>query len=589
MINGRIMINIDSILDNQAPKLRRRPLIKKFASFILKRLLHADRINNALETYGNKQGWDFLDDILENVLQISYTMNQREFENIPEHGRLIIVANHPFGSFDGLLLLQMVSKIRKDVKVVTNELLYLLDPLRPLFLPVDNMRGNVTQDQLDNIEAWLKKDGVVIFFPAGEVSRTSPSGVRDTKWRPGFLKFAYQTQSPVLPIFVAGKNSKIFYMTSMVSKPLSTLLLVNEMFKNVNCVVPLKIGEMVPFDEILKLELSHWDKAQLFRKHVYRLAKSKPPVFKTTKAIAHPEKRRDLNKALDQHEYLGDFAKTKRIFLVNYEPDSPIMRELGRCREIAFREVGEGTGHRRDLDQYDQYYQHLILWDKENLDIVGAYRMGRAGHILKTQPDQESPLYCQTLFQFDKSFYSKLEVGVELGRSFVLPKYWGRRSLDYLWFGLGAYIQKYPELEYFFGPVSISQALSKPARDILVYFYHNYFGDAHSPVHARTPYVYDSENIEECQHLFELNNYTADFKVLKTRLEHLGFNVPTLYRQYSELCEAGGVKFLDFGIDPNFGYCIDGFLALEISKIREQKRKRYLDVWKPEKIQAEAV
>ncbi len=148
------------------------------------------------------------------------------------------------------------------------------------------------------------------------------------------------------------------------------------------------------------------------------------------------------------------------------------MQEIGRLREIAFRTVGEGTGEKRDLDHFDQHYRHLILWDEDDLEIAGAYRIGE-GHRRNREPDY--PLYSESLFQYSEQMETIFAAGVELGRSFVQPRYWGKRSLDYLWYGIGAYLRRHPEVRYLFGPVSLSQSYPKRARDLLVWFYRHYF------------------------------------------------------------------------------------------------------------------
>ena len=132
------------------------------------------------------------------------------------------------------------------------------------------------------------------------------------------------------------------------------------------------------------------------------------------------------------------------------------MREIGRLREIAFRAVGEGTDKRRDTDKHDKAYFHLILWDNEAMEIVGAYRLGCAQTL--TQNSDGNQLYSASLFEYQPDMVRYFEQGLELGRSFVQPKYWGKRALDYLWMGIGAFIEQNQQYRYLFGPVSLSDA-----------------------------------------------------------------------------------------------------------------------------------
>jgi hypothetical protein len=174
-----------------------------------------------------------------------------------------------------------------------------------------------------------------------------------------------------------------------------------------------------------------------------------------------------------------------------------------------------------------------------------------------------------------------LKQGIELGRSFVQPKYWGKRSLDYLWQGIGSYLSKNPDVKYLYGPVSMSNDLPKAAKDLLVYFFTLYFGsfdefESRALAVSKHPYRLSDDLLDSLSQHFSGFNYKEDFKVLKHILANMGCSVPTLYKQYSELCEPGGIKFLGFGVDPNFGNCVDGLIMVDVSKIKKKKRKRYI-------------
>ena len=169
-----------------------------------------------------------------------------------------------------------------------------------------------------------------------------------------------------------------------------------------------------------------------------------------------------------------------------------------------------------------------------------------------------------------------LAQGLELGRSFVQPKYWGKRSLDYLWYGIGAFIRKYPKYRYLFGPVSISNSMPKAAKELMVYFYKLYFGGQQMLAPSRSPFALSQSVVEQLKPQFCGDDYKADFAQLKYLLANMGCSIPTLYKQYSELTEQGGVQFLDFGIDVDFADCIDGLVLLDIKKLKAKKRKRYL-------------
>jgi hypothetical protein len=166
--------------------------------------------------------------------------------------------------------------------------------------------------------------------------------------------------------------------------------------------------------------------------------------------------------------------------------------------------------------------------------------------------------------------------GIELGRSFVQPKYWGKRSLDYLWYGIGAYLKKNPDVRYLFGPVSLSNSYPKTAKDLIVWFYQHYYSDQENLANAYTPYRINADVQSQLDQFFVGNDIKADFKKLKEQLDYFGATVPTLYKQYTELCEEGGVRFMDFGVDADFNYCVDGLVMVDLHHIKEKKRERYM-------------
>lgn len=567
------MFTVDQVIQTNYPALDQKPWLAKPVKGMLRHLLHERDMLDFAERYPHLDGLDFVEKVLE-YFNFGYKISDKEKARIPATGRVVIIANHPIGSLDGLALIKLIAEVRSDVKAVANELLMHLGPLQKMLLPVNNMAGNTPKQNLKNIDRHLEGEGAVIIFPAGEVSRFGPTGVKDTRWRTGFLRMAQNTQSPVLPMFVSGRNSAWFYSASMLYKPLSTALLVKEMFRQQNKDVTVRVGEPIPYESYSGLNLPLRDQVKVFKKHLYRIAKGRKGIFKTFAAIAHPESRAELKRAVEACERLGETADGKQIYLYRYIESSPIMREIGRLREISFRAVGEGTGERRDIDQYDAYYLHLVLWDKEDLELVGAYRLADTRQIVEQRGIEG--LYTHSLFNFDQEMDQYLPQGLELGRSFVQPRYWGKRSLDYLWYGIGAYIVKYPGYRYMFGPVSISNSFPKPARDLLVYFYTLYFGSAQSIARSRNPYGIAQETQQTLEATFTGDNYKEDFTQLKYLLANMGLSVPTLYKQYTEIAEQGGVNFLDFGVDPDFADCVDGLVLVDIQKLKPKKRDRYL-------------
>ena len=566
------MFRVDDVVAQNLPTLNDKPWLAKPVKAALRGLLHEKEFLDFEQRYPHLTGLDFVEQVL-NMFNISYSVRDSERESIPSTGRVVIIANHPIGSLDGLALIKMVADIRRDVKVVVNSLLMNIKPLSPMLLPVNNMGGKTPKENLQAIHEHLAQDSAIIVFPAGEVSRIRPAGVRDTKWHSGFLKFAHAAKAPIVPVYIKAKNSAAFYGVSMMYKPASTLLLVNEMFKQQQKDIPMRIGKQIPFDSYHGMPLDIKTKTKLFKKHLYRLKKNKADIFQTQSAIAPIEDRKVLKKAIKQCEYLGTTQDGKGIYLHRAVENDPIMREVGVLREIAFRMVGEGSNLRRDIDKYDSHYFHLILWDNEELEIVGAYRLADTQAVLEQQG--LSGLYTHSLFELTEQMSPYLTQGLELGRSFVQPKYWGKRSLDYLWYGIGAFLQKYPHYRYLFGPVTMSNALPQSAKELLVYFYQLYFGADRDIAPSRSPFTLNQPAMEQLKSQFVGDDYKADFAKLKHLLANMGTSVPTLYKQYSELTEAGGVKFIDFGVDKDFNDCIDGLVLLDITQLKRKKRERY--------------
>ena len=566
------MISVDAVIDEQFPKISKgNPRIKRTLSALLKYLFHEAEFKQFEKDFPYVQGLDFIEKGLD-YFDFGYAVSALDKERIPVSGRVVIISNHPIGSLDGLALLKLVSEVRSDVKVIANELLYAIKPLRSLLLPVDNMSGKRNRkENLQAIHSHLSGEGAVIIFPAGEVSRFSPAGIRDGRWRNGFIKFASKAKAPILPVHINARNSVFFYALSLLAKPLSTLWLIREMFKQNNRTVRVTIGPAIEADVYEKLPLTAPAKVRLFKKHIYKLGRRKrggePCFMPVAQAVAHPEDRQELRRAIRKCDHLGSTRDGMEIYCYQYSGDCTVMREIGRLREVSFRAVGEGTGRRRDVDSFDAYYDHIVLWDENQLELVGAYRLKRV-----TDLGDGQTLYSESIFEYQIPYAEEyFECGAELGRSFVQPRYWGRNGLDYLWQGLGTYLRRYPEVRYLFGPVSLSDSLPRAAKDLLIQFYQRHFPATQPWANANSPY-----KSELTETVFSGDDYRAEFAQLKDQLAAMGCAVPTLYKQYTELCDEGGVSFTAFNVDPDFADCIDGLVLVDLQKMKPARRKRYL-------------
>ncbi|MBN2647907.1 MAG: lysophospholipid acyltransferase family protein [Thiotrichales bacterium] len=571
------MLHIEQAIRAKWPSLQKKPAYPLIIK-LLKKLLHEQEINDFIQANQHLRGFAFLDQVL-NHFEFSYQVNSEQLKRLPADGRVLIVANHPLGSLDGLALLKLVRSVRSDVRIVANDLLTNIDPLQELFLPLDNLSRNPKKTVFKAILQALEQEQAVIIFPAGEVSRIRPTGVKDGLWKTGFLKLAAKSQAPVLPILIDARNSALFYALSTLYKPLGTLLLVQEMFNKKTQQIEFHIGKPIAAKTLTSAPQSGKILANQFRKHLYHLGKPKKlkrqPFLPTLETLAHPMDRKALRNAILQGELLGETHDHKKIYLFSYDANSPVMHEIGRLRELTFRSVEEGTGKALDLDYYDAFYEHLVLWDEEEWELVGAYRLGQAYLTQQARNKQSHEIYSASLFEFLPKMESYLPHCLELGRSFVQPKYWGMRSLDYLWFGIGAYLKKHPHLRYMFGPVSLSNAYPQTAKELILGFYLQQFGDYRSLVKAKQPFELTPASQAIAEETFK-GEYNESLKKLNALLALEGVKLPTLFKQYAELCDDRGCHFIDFNVDPLFADCVDAFIFVEIEKIKAKKRQRYL-------------
>lgn len=246
---------------------------------------------------------------------------------------------------------------------------------------------------------------------------------------------------------------------------------------------------------------------------------------------------------------------TFELFCTKHDEIPALMYEIGRQREITFREVGEGSNKCIDLDTFDQTYDHLIIWDHMHNHLVGAYRIGNGKDLLKGTSIEA--LYTSTLFNFDKKMEPVLAQGIELGRSFITMPYQRKTlSLYLLWYGIFKYVRLNPWCKYLYGPVSISNDLCKLEKDRIVSYInkHHQHKVYRSYVSCKNEYTVDSD--------YDLQKDNPDFKQLK---------LPILFRKYISI----NGKILEFNIDPLFNNSLDGFLFLNFSEIPDSFIDRF--------------
>lgn len=540
-----------------------RPLLRG-----IERWSRLDVVDGFIRANRHLRGFAFVSASLE-FLGARYEVDAEALARIPEYGPLLIVANHPSGALDALALLDAVGRVRRDVRIVANDFLSALNNIEDLLLPVRILGGRPAPPSLRAVDAALANGECVIVFPAGEVSRLGPRGVRDTRWRRGFLRFARACDAPVLPVRIQARNSALFYGASALFKPAGTALLAREMFARRARRIVLRVGHLrrIPADADGEAVL------RAIRRDLYAIGtpRERPAPEGATgpEAIAGAVDPALVMTGIAGMQMLGETGDGKQIRVGRLAADAPLLREIGRLRELTFRAVGEGTGRAIDVDAWDSWYEHIVLWDAAASKIAGAYRIARGAPVLAAHGIRG--LYTASLFDYADDAIARIAQGMELGRSFVVPEYWGGRSIDYLWQGIGAYLRAHPKVRYLFGAVSISAAMPVAARQQIAAHYAHYHGAASDEVVSKRPFAYQAALPRDAA----MDADTA-FRVMKANLDALGAQVPMLYKQYTDLCEPGGARFLAFGVDPGFSDAVDGLIEVDIARMRPKKRQRYL-------------
>ncbi|MEZ8270684.1 lysophospholipid acyltransferase family protein [Vibrio splendidus] len=517
------------------------------------------------------------------ALNIDYSVSAGATDNIPEQGPVVIVANHPLGAIEGVILADLVGSVRKDVKVLANELLKRLPELDDLFIGVDVF--NSKESKRTNAKAirdanrHLADGGLLIVFPAGEVSsyRKGAKTLTDIEWSKSVAKFVKRHQATTVPIFINGKNSELFYQAGRVHPLLRTALLGRELLNKQATTISISIGSSIPYSEIKSFE-KEMDIVNYLRLNTYLMSQQDspntpihapsfdtqviapiPPEVLAIEVGSLPEEM----KLLEQ----GDFE----VYCTPSQSIPNLMREIGRVREESFREVGEGSGLACDLDEYDLYYHQLFVWNKTKAELVGAYRLGMVDKLIAEHGLDR--LYSRSLFNYNQEFIDTLDNSIELGRSVVSKPYQkSLNSLLLLWKGIAAFVYRHPQYTHLFGPVSISNDYSHNARLLIAttLSIHHYDEQKANLVSPSSP-LNTSNNVFWQNHLLSsLASVPLLSKVL-ARMEQ-GKGLPVLLRQYLGM----NGKLVCFNVDPSFNDALDGLIVVNLKKVPLKTLGKYM-------------
>jgi putative hemolysin len=549
----------------------------------IERLLGADRINQIHDFAAHSaDSTQFLNRVLE-FLEVSFRLPAEDLLRIPATGPVLVVANHPFGALDGIVLGAVLRSVRPDAKLMANYLLGRIKPLADLFILVDPFAGGVgSTANLAGIRQslrWLNEGGMLAAFPAGEVAHLNLRGhqVRERPWNTTIARIARHSGVPVLPIFFHGRNSSIFQALGMIHPRVRTALLAREVWNKRHKQIELRVGSIIPARKLQAIP----DDRQLVdslrrRTLLLRHRVDRPIVSASTAGFARvvpgvdPKLMSAEIARLPVQSLLVD-ADGCRVYCTDADSIPNVLREIGRLREITFRASGEGTGKAIDLDEFDSDYLHLFVWQKEKCEIVGAYRPGRTDVLLeKFGP---SGFYTRTLFNFDHRLLDRIGIAIEMGRSFVRLEY--QRSfapLLLLWEGIGTYCVRNPRYKSLFGPVSISNDYSTVSKRLMVEFLkaNHLLSGAKSLVRPRRPFR--SRRMADLDDSPGVRADQTEIAELIGELEPDGKGMPVLLRQYLKL----GAQLLAFNVDPAFNHAIDGLILVDLTKTQPRVLSRYM-------------
>ena len=556
-------------------------------NILLKKFLQIDRLESTYrKARGSGPETTFVDNLL-HELQVTCHMDPSDIARIPTTGAVVAVANHPFGMLEGAVLSAALSRMRPDIKIMTNRLLAGLPELEAGCIFVDpfhratSTRANIAP--LKEAIRWLRSGGMLLIFPAGEVSHWdfAHGGVADPEWSETVARLIGITRSAALPIFISGRNSLAFQILGVVHPNLRTSSLPAELLNKRGKTVEVRIGRVIPFEAVSGIG-DDSEATRYLRWRTYALARRGEIIWRWKalpfrKAPVEPEAPRD--KLIREIERLpadrllldsGDLA----VYLATASEAPGVLQEIGRLREITFRAVGEGTGREIDLDIYDSYYQHLFLWHKSNREVVGAYRVAASQDILRRFGLKG--LYTNTLFHFDARLFQRVGPALELGRSFIRQEYQKQYApLLALWKGILAHIgRSHPEIAVLYGAVSISADYHPLSRQLLAQFLlaqngSDGLGGLVAPRRPFRPRAARSCDIEAIVRLVpsldHLSNVIAD-------IEADGKGAPILLRHYAKL----GARLLGFNVDSKFSDALDGLILVDLRKTDPNLLARYM-------------
>ena len=573
-----------------------------FCGWLLMKALKISTLNKIYDRNKHLSDVEFLNAILDEF-QIKFEIPEEDFKRLPKDGAYITISNHPLGGIDGILLLKLMLEKEPNFKIIANFLLHRIEPMKPYIMPVNPFEDRKdAKSSVIGIKETLRhlSDGKPLgMFPAGEVS-TYKDGqlVVDKAWEEGAIKVIRKAQVPVVPIYFHAKNSRFFYLLSKINPTLRTAKLPSELLTQKDRVIKVRIGKPISVAEQNEHK-SIEEYSEFLRKKTYMLANSfneeskllssqnlnlnlnlKTP--KLPKEIVFPANH---EKMLDELEKLratdSRFFQSKNyeVFFTEAHKIPNILHEIGRLREITFREVGEGTNESIDLDKYDQYYHHMFLWDEDAKCVAGAYRMGLGSEIFPKYGMEG--FYLNDLFRFESELHEMMKQSIEMGRAFIIKDYQQKpMPLFLLWRGIIHTTLRYPEHKFLLGGVSISNQFTDFSKSLMIEFMKSNYYDPYIAqyVHPKKEF---KVKLKDADKDFIFDEAEADlnkFDKIIDELEPGNLRLPVLIKKYIKQ----NARLVAFNVDPLFNNAIDGLMYIRIADIPESTMKPVMEEFQTE-------
>ncbi len=527
------------------------------------------------------------------VMDVNYAVDKQDLLNIPKMGTAIVVANHPFGMIEGLVLSDILRQTRPDIRIMANYMLGQIPEMRDLFILVDPF--NDKHSRSANIKPmrkclrWLHSGGILGVFPAGEVAHLDlhKRRIQDPPWTKDIARLTRHTKAVVVPCFFEGTNGLLFQLAGMVHPRLRTALLPREFINKRHSIIRVHIGAPIPFEKSNQFTDDGALVDYLRLRTCMLFHRGKPfdtPFRRFTRLLTGKKRCQTLAAAMPADTLAKEVAALPpehnlvhtdeyAVYYARVEQIPRLLREIGRLRELTFREANEGSGQALDLDRFDHTYLHLFVWHIPRRELVGAYRIGHADTIVRQSGIRG--LYSSTLFKYDRRLMEHLNPALEMGRSFVRPEYQRTYNpLFLLWKGIGAYIDQNPRYTGFFGTVSINNAYQAISRHLLVRFLEHHYFDAEMARLVKPRKPLPVTNILYCDQRLFRNTVTRmeDIATLVKDIEHDHKGIPILLKQYIKL----GGRLLAFNLDPAFSYVLDGLIWVDLRKTDRKIMLKYM-------------